>query len=463
MDLILTTSQKLMLSQKMMQSAEILQMSSQELVEYMKELSIENPVVEYEEKTPEETHFDLVKKKLEWLDATDEQNKIYYREEKDEESNNDMWNFKENVGENLEEYLLSQINVLPIKKNRMRVAHYLVECINSNGYLDDTIENIAQRLHVQDLVVQEMLSLIQSLEPLGVGARDLKECLMIQIKACEIRNPLAEAIIEHDLEILGKNQLPLIAKKYKTPLEKVTEACALIKSLNPKPGNSFASNKNLEYITPDVLVVKEKGEFQIILNDSYFPKVRINTYYKNIITEDSSDKAKDYVCDKMKQAEWAIKCISKRNTTLLKTVTVIVDLQKAFFERGPGHMHPMKLMDVAERIEMHESTVSRAVRDKYIQCSWGVFALGTFFNTGVSSKDAGGGEEKITPETIKMKMKEIIRKENKQCPFSDREITEKLNEMGIEISRRTVAKYREAIGILGATGRREYEKKNVHN
>lgn len=455
MDLILTTSQKLMLSQKMLQSAEILQMSSQELVEYIKELSIENPVVEYEEKTPEESRFDLVKKKLEWLGETDEQNKFYYREEKEEESNNDMWNFKENIGENLEEYLLSQINVLPIKKSRLKIAHYLVECIDANGYLDGTIKEIAECLKVEEIAVQEMLSLIQSLEPLGVGARDLKECLLIQIKSCDVCCPLAEKIIESDLEALGKNQLPLIAKKYKVSIEEVIEACSMIRNLNPKPGNSFSSNKALEYITPDAIIVQEKEEYKIVLNDYYFPKISINTYYKNIVTQDSSDQAKNYVCDKIRQAEWAMKCISKRNTTLLKTIEIIVDYQKDFFRWGPGHMRPMKLADVAERIQMHESTVSRAVRDKYVQCSWGVFALSSFFCSGMAAKSYSG-DGKITPETIKLKIKSIIDEENKQSPLSDREITEKLNQIGIEISRRTVAKYREAIGILGASGRKGY-------
>lgn len=457
MDLILTTSQKLVLSQRMLQSAEILQMSSQELVEYVKELSIENPVVEYEETLQEQNKFDLVKKKLEWLDASDEQNKVYYHEEKDEESNNDNWNFKENSGENLEDYLLSQINILPIKKSRLEVAQYLVECINSNGYLEDTIENIALCLKTEEIVVKEMLSLIQSLEPLGVGARNLKECLLIQLKSEDLRNPLAEKIIENDLETLGKNQLHVIAKKYKKTIDEVIEACNLIKGLNPKPGNSFSCNKTLEYITPDAVVVKEKEEYKIILNDYYFPKISINTYYKNIVKEDSSDKAKDYVCDKIRQAEWAIKCISKRNTTLLKTIEVIVELQNGFFDNGPGNLKPLKLMDVAERINMHESTVSRAVRDKYLQCSWGVFALCSFFSTGVCSRNAEGLEGKTTPETIKLKMKGIIENEDKQSPLSDREITEKLNEKGIEISRRTVAKYREAMGILGATGRRAFE------
>lgn len=452
MDLVLNTSQKLALSQRMLQSAEILQMSSQELVEYVKELSVENPVVEYEEKAPEENKFDVLKRKLDWLDSADEQNKTYYREDKEDELDNDNWNFKENIGENLEEYLFSQVNVLPLERRNLAVAHYIIESIDGNGYVDDSTEGMASRLNVDVEIVNDMLMLIQSLEPAGVGARSLKECLLIQLKKMEVKNMLAEKIIDKELETLGKNQLHIIAKKLKASMEDVVDACDLIKTLNPKPGNSFTSDKNLEYVTPDVVIVKEKGEYQIVLNDYFFPKIRINSYYKTIINNDNTDNAKEYVYDKIKQAEWAMKCISKRNSTLVKTLEVILELQRDFFDNGPGNLRPMKLMDVAERIEMHESTVSRAVRDKYLQCSWGVFGLNCFFSTGVSMDNSC----KVTPDSIKADIKLIIDEENKQSPLSDREITEELNNRGVNISRRTVAKYREAIGILGTTGRKSY-------
>lgn len=456
MDLVLTTSQKLALSQRMLQSAEILQMSSQELVEYIKELSIENPVVEYEEAHQEQDKFDMMKKKLEWLDAADEQNKVYYREDKEDESNNDMWNFKENAGENLEDYLLFQLNILPLKKRKLKIGHYLIECIDQNGYLSESIEEIAKCLIVTQQEVFEVLQLIQGFDPIGVGARNLKECLMIQMRKKEMQCPLVESIIEKELETLGKNQLHIIAKHLKAPIHEVIKACEIIRSLNPKPGNSFTSKKNLEYITPDVLVVKEKGDYQIVLNDYFYPKISINTYYKNIIGNDSPDTAKEYVYDKIKQAEWAMKCISKRNSTLLKTLEIMLEIQKDFFNFGPGYLHPMKLNDVAQRIGMHESTVSRAVRDKYLQCSWGILPLNYFFSTGMMSRNTQGDEGKITPESIKMKIKEIIDTENKLSPLSDRAITENLNAQGIDISRRTVAKYRESMGILGTTGRKGY-------
>ena len=465
MDLVLNISQKLALSQRMLQSAEILQMSSQELVNYIKELSIENPVVDYEETVQDTEKYDILKKKLEWLDSSDEQNKTYYREDKEDESSNDMWNFKENVGERLVEYLYSQVNVLPLNKEQRRIAHYIIESMDNNGYLADTVEDMAQALKTSVDAVKKALQIVQSLEPAGVGARNLKECLFIQLKKIGIDNKLVNSIIESGLETLAKNQLHILAKKNKATIEDVVAAVQIIKSLNPKPGNSFTSDRNLEYITPDVLIEKKDGQYEIILNDYFYPRLSINNYYKTIMNSASEDKAKEYVYDKIKQAEWAMKCISKRNSTLVKTLEVILDLQKGFFDQGPGHLKPMKLYDVAERIGMHESTVSRAVRDKYLQCSWGVFSLNSFFSTGVAksqiySEQGEENEDKITPSSIKAMIKKLIDEEDKKSPYSDRAITELLNEKGIQISRRTVAKYREAMHILGTSGRKSYEAGN---
>lgn len=453
MDLVLNTSQKLVLSQRMLQSTEILQMSSQELLEYIKKLSVENPVVEYEEKNEtDDEKYDLLRQKLEWLNSCDDRNRFYYVKEKEFENSNDMWAYTNGGHENLKEYLISQINVLKLEPKLLFAAKYIIECIDPNGYFYEDIKSISRQINIKENTVKEALCLVQTLEPLGVGARSLKECLLIQMKRLENNNVLAKNIIENDLELLAKNKLHLIARKYKVSMDEVQEASRLIKSLNPKPGNSFFSEDCLEYITPDVVVVKSSDEYEIILNDYFFPNITINNYYKNIISRDSAGSTKEYVYDKIKQAEWAMKCISRRNATLFKTLEIIINLQREFFDKGQGNLNPMKLSDVAERIKMHESTVSRAVRDKYLQCSWGIFPLSYFFTNGMSTDS----EKEVTPERIKIVIKEIIEKENKKSPLSDRCITEKLNDMGINISRRTVTKYREASSIMSAAGRRGY-------
>lgn len=458
MDLTLTLSQKLTLSQRMLQSAEILQMSSQELVEYMKELSVENPVVEYEEPSEARERLDTLKRKLEWLEAADEQNKTYYRQEKDESAGTDLWNFREAASESLEEHLKAQLAVLDISKTQRALGEYIIESMDANGYLDENIADMAVRLEVAPAALADALQIVRGLDPMGVGAQNLSECLRIQVERLGIDNPLVLQIIESELPTLGKNQLHTIAKRHKVSLEEVIDAVSLIKTLNPKPGNSFANRRTLEYITPDVIVAKSGEGYEIILNDYFFPRLSISNYYKSIINDDTADSAKEYVCDKIKQAEWAMKCISKRNATLVRTLEVIIDLQRSFFDHGPGHLRPMRLYDVAERIGMHESTVSRAVRDKYLQCSWGVFPLSAFFPIGVSTHNAAqnDGAREVTPAYIKSQIQEIIDGEDKSAPYSDRVITEMLNQKGITISRRTVTKYRESMNILGIGGRKAY-------
>lgn len=452
MELILTASQKLTLSQRMLQSTEILQMSSQELMNYIKELAVENPVVEYEDKTVEEEKFDLLKRRLEWLSSSDEQNRVYYNEEKEDEKTSDIWIYKNGERGTLSEYLLSQINVSKKPEETVRLARYIVYCLDSAGYLRDSLRDIAKITGSSAADVKTAVELVQSLEPAGVGASNLKECLLIQVRRLGINNPLVEKIINDDLEELGKNHIHVIAKKFKVSREEAVRACDIIKNLNPKPGNSFSSETEPAYIMPDVLVVKEDGKYNIVLNNTYFPNITIGSYYKSILADDRNNAAREYVSDKIRQAEWAMKCISRRNNTLIRTVEVMVGLQEEFFEKGPGHLRPMRLSDIAEKIEMHESTVSRAVREKYLQCSWGLFPLSYFFSKAMPSADNGN----ISPERIKNIIKDIVDGEDKSAPLSDRIITERLVKDGITISRRTVAKYRESIGIPGAAGRKDF-------
>ncbi|MGL4791195.1 MAG: RNA polymerase factor sigma-54, partial [Anaerotignaceae bacterium] len=210
--------------------------------------------------------------------------------------------------------------------------------------------------------------------------------------------------------------------------------------------------RSLEYIVPDAIVVKGNEGYEIVLNDKFFPNMGINSYYKEILENSEDDKTKEYVYNKVKQVQWVMTCINKRNATLTKTLECIINIQQSFFDNGTGYMKPMCLADVANTIGMHESTVSRTVKQKYLQCQHGVFPLSYFFQTSISSSSSE--EKDFTPEKIKIMIKNIVDKENKSSPLSDREITECLNNEGVEISRRTVAKYRESIGILGTSGRK---------
>jgi len=454
MELKMEMSQNLALSQRMIQSTEILQMSSQELDVYIKELSVENPIIDIEDDYQTLDKAADLRRKLEWLKSSDEQNRVYYsREYNDEGGQKDMWNFCKDMDEDLAEYLYSQLIITDFTAKGYEVVDYMIHCLDSKGYLEDSLEDICIRFSISIEEAASLLKTLQGLEPAGVCARNLQECLLIQLDRLKAGDLLTRTIITDYLELVGKNQLHTIAKKLKVPLDDVVEACEAIKLLNPKPGNCFSSREHLKYIIPDVTIVKLSGYYEILLNEYTYPKIMINDYYLKILKDDSQAEAKSYVADKVKQAEWIQNCISQRNNTLLQVTKAIIDHQEAFFAKGPGNLKPMKLSDIAEVVGIHESTVSRAARDKYIQCSWGIYPMNYLFSKGIESKGVGG---KVTPEEIKTRIRTLIAKEDKQKPYSDRVITELLNEQGITISRRTVAKYREDMEVKDASGRRVF-------
>lgn len=458
MELKMEVAQTLGLSQRMIQSTEILQMSAQELDTYLKEIAVENPVVDIEEKYEKQGQSERdveLQKKLEWLASSDEQNRVYYSEEysSDDDDNQDMWNVSDNRGEDLAEYLMSQLVTLSLSDREEAIAEYLIDLLDSRGYLSESVEQIAARLNTRQEDVLRILSVVQTLEPAGVGARNLSECLLLQMDRQKIENEAAREIAANYLEQLGKNQLPQIAKKMKITVEEVLEALEVIKALNPKPGNSFSSRENLKYITPDVTVVKLKDYYEILLNEYMYPRISINGYYRNMLKTGNDKETKDYVTTKVKQAEWIMQCVSQRNVTLMNVSKCIVDAQEKFFTYGPGYLQPLKLADVASAIGIHESTVSRAVKDKYLQCSWGIYPMNYFFIGAISKT---GKENTATADTAKTLLKVIIDNENHEKPYSDRILAEKLAEKGVNISRRTVAKYREAMGIKDASGRKVF-------
>ena len=454
MDIRLTVTQTQVLSQKMIQSMEILQMSCQELNEYIKDVALENPVVDIEDgyEIPDKAA-DLVKK-LEWLDSIDERNRIYYRQEYGEESEDKrLMDYSENTGEELSEYLWHQLLTVELSDIQYDVIRYMLYCLDSKGYMEEPLEDVAKRFEVEVSFVEEQLKILQSLDPAGVCARNLKECLMLQLERNHPNQEVAKVIISDYLELLAKNQLHVIAKKMKLSMDDIIDACNLIKELNPKPGSGFDARGHLKYITPDVTVVKLSNYYEILLNEYTYPKIGINHFYKKILENETSKETQSYIIDKIRQAEWIQNCIGQRNSTLMRVSKTIVDYQNEFFKCGTGHLKPLRLQDVAQMLDIHESTVSRAIRDKYLQCSWGIFPMNYFFSKSIPARNSGG---KITTEQVKSLLESVIEEEDKKKPLSDRAITERLVERGVKISRRTVAKYREELGIKDASGRKQF-------
>lgn len=454
MELGLNLRQTQTLSPQMMQAMEILQMGSQELLEYIQEVLQENPVLEAEEtrhsqENPEDA---LLRRKLEWLESTDVQNRWYHREDARDLTDTVAGASGADPGEeSLYYYLRAQISFEELPGELAAAVECVLQSLNANGWLDEPESDLALHAGVPEEIVRRAVERVQALEPAGVAARSLSECIAIQlVRRGETGLPLT--IARSYLEEMGRDHYNRIARETGASREEIQEACKVIRSLNPRPGAGFAPREVLGYITPDLVVVSFEDHFEILANDYYYPTLKVSSYYHDLMKSTDEAQVKDYLTGKLRQAKWVVRSVEQRRSTLMRCADCIVERQEDFFRRGPGHLRPMTLADVAQVLEVHESTVSRAVKDKYLQCAHGVFPLGYFFSRALS---AGTGEG-ISAEQIKTALKKLIAEENKKKPLSDQKLCELLAAQGIGISRRTVAKYRDELGIASTSGRKEF-------
>ena len=460
MDLKLQVKQTQTLSQRMIQSAEILQMTSQELNTYINELALENPVIDIVEPPTAEEQRESIEQQ-EWLNSFNEENYyLYQRQNNDDDYDfKSSWNINTDDGETLQDYLWSQLITENFTDQETEIIKFMLECLDNKGYLEESTETIASYFGTDTEIVEDLLSDLQALDPSGVCARTLEECLKLQLERRDILTPVLESIIDNCLEMVARNQIPAIARKLRLSPAETAGYCQIIKSLNPKPGVSFSSRDQLRYIIPDVTIVKFKDHFDILLNESMYPTIELNSYYRQMNQNPESSELKEYLGNKIRQAEWVKQCVTQRGKTLMQVSRAILEHQEEFFTFGPAHLNPLRLADIAQELDIHESTVSRAVSKKYLQCSWGVYPMNFFFSRSVAvqeSSSSESGTQSVTAADIKRVLREIIEEENKKKPYSDRLLGEKLAERGISISRRTVAKYREEEGIADASGRKEY-------
>lgn len=434
MELDLQTKQAQTLSPQMIQSAKILQMTAQELDRYINELALENPVIDVAEpESGEENHY------------------LYHRRSGDEDSFKDKWNYTADEGETLQHYLWSQLVLEDFSSFERKVITFMLESLDERGYLTESVYDISVYFRTEESLVEGLLEKLQTLEPAGVCARSLEECLKLQLKSRQMLSPVLFRFIDQCLEMVAKNKIPSITRKLRLSSAEAAGYCQIIKSLNPKPGTSFGSRQQMRYIIPDVTIVKFKDHFEIMMNESSYGGIEINQYYSQMNHHAESEEVKEYLDEKIRQAQWIKQCIAQRGKTMMQVSKKILEYQEGFFSRGPNYLSPLKMSEVAEAMGVHESTVSRAVSKKYLQCSWGVYPMNFFF-----PRNAVKQEETLTNAHIKRVLQGIISQEDKQKPYSDRLLGEKLLEQGISVSRRTVAKYREEEGILDAGGRREY-------
>ena len=459
MDLKLQVKQTQTLSQRMIQSAEILQMTSQELNTYINELALENPVIDIVEPPTAQEQRESIEQQ-EWLNSFNEENYyLYQRQNNDDDYDfKSSWNINTDDGETLQDYLWSQLITENFTDQETEIIKFMLECLDNKGYLEESIETIASYFGTDTELVEDLLSDLQALDPSGVCARSLEECLKLQLERRNMLTPVLESIIDNCLEMVARNQIPAIARKLRLSPAETAGYCQIIKSLNPKPGVSFSSRDQLRYIIPDVTIVKFKDHFDILLNESMYPTIELNSYYRQMNQNPESSELKEYLGNKIRQAEWVKQCVTQRGKTLMQVSRAILEHQEEFFTFGPAHLNPLRLADIAQELDIHESTVSRAVSKKYLQCSWGVYPMNFFFSRSVAVQESSSesGTQSVTAADIKRVLREIIEEENKKKPYSDRLLGEKLAERGISISRRTVAKYREEEGIADASGRKAY-------
>lgn len=352
----------------------------------------------------------------------------------------------------LTEHLQWQIAVLDINDTDKRIAAVIIGYIRPNGYVEADLEAIASTAQTSVEEVERVLKVVQDLDPPGIGARDLRECLLIQAAQQDLEGTLAWRIIDEGLELLGNRNLKALAKNLGATQKDILRASEVITELDPKPGRNF-SNETPQYISPDIHIIKVDGEYQIVLNEDGLPKLKVNSFYRQAMTEPGkvNDGAKEFIQDKLRSAVWLIRSIHQRQRTIYRVTESIAKRQRAFLDEGIARLKPMVLRDVAEDVGMHESTISRVTTNKYVHTPQGIFELKFFFNSAIQRFHG----EALASESVKERIRQIIEAEDKHKPLSDDAITKILAAENINIARRTVAKYREVMGILPSSKRKK--------
>lgn len=440
----LTQSQKLIMTTQLKQSLSILNMSKLELEEEIKREAENNPLVEVEKSGEinwEEYIKDMDRSRR--LDRTE----ISYNPDNEVNLEN-LVKYSSNSYEDLK----FQISLYKLTDKELEVCEYIIDSLDEDGYLRTEEKVIVDTLKIDEELFEKCLISVQQLEPSGVGARSLSECLMIQMASLGIYNEILEEIVTKDLNLIANNKYKEISKKYNMSLQKCVELINIIKTLDPKPGRTCSVEKSV-YIQPDVTVEKIDDEFIVYLNEKDSYQIRINSYYKDILKNSQSDEsAKEFIKERLNSATGLMKNIESRKTTVLKIAEEIVKAQDEFLRKGTKYIKPLKMKDIAEKLEFHESTISRGVNGKYMLTPFGVYEFRYFFSSAIETEN----NEMASSTSIKKIIKETIKDENKKKPLSDDHISKLLKEKGINVARRTVAKYREELGIPSSSKRKEY-------
>lgn len=468
-------SQNLVITPQLQQAIKLLQMSRMELESAVRSELEENPILDEAEVLKEED-LQRTKEAATEVEAGAGENAEQAQQQDPQKQDEFEWESyleaaskppRENSGgqeeimnyENvistttsLSDHLSWQVKMNGFSEDEARVADILIGAIDEDGYIKTPLEQIAEEEKVPLEDLEDTLSLIHEFDPPGIGARDLKECLLIQARHLEEDTHDLVNLINNHLKDLEKKNFEAIAKVMGKDIREVAEMCKIIYEMDPKPGRAYAPNET-QYVTPDVYVYKVGEDFVVSLNEDGMPRLKISNFYKNMLKGGgASRQEKDYIQEKLKSAVWLIKSIHQRNRTIYKVTESIVKHQREFFEKGAAFLKPMVLRDIANDIGMHESTVSRVTTAKYVHTPQGIYELKYFFNSGISSSDG----DAMASESVKLRIKDLVSKEDTKNPLSDQKLAELLSKEGIQIARRTVAKYREMLKILPSSQRKKY-------
>lgn len=472
----LKQQQQLVMTPQLQQAIRLLQLSRLELSEIVQQELLENPVLDEYAPPENETEFSIdqpedpnapaqsnsdredeintlsiPKDIAEWESYLESSQSLPYqaREEQERPSFEAMITRPDT----LQEHLMWQLRMTRLTEEEMTAGQAIIGNLDDNGYLETPLEEILHPLGPDiEAVGPNVLRVIQEFDPPGAGARDLVECLLIQIRFLELEGSLVEKIIREHLDDVARGDVDTIVRQMEVSRSEVLKALDLLKELEPKPGRPFGGTESI-YVTPDAFLFKMGDEWTIMLNDDGMPKLRINGYYRELLKHGSSMKAEDreFLLEKIRSASWLIKSIDQRQRTIYRVTKSILEKQLDFFERGIRHLKPMVLRDVADDIGVHESTVSRVTTHKYLHCPHGLFELKFFFNPGIQTLSG----EMMASESVRAKIRDLIGAEDTAKPLSDQAISQMLRLEGVDIARRTVAKYRESMKILPSSRRKK--------
>jgi RNA polymerase sigma-54 factor len=443
-------TQKLVMTPELRQAIAVLQLPVAELSDFIEQELLENPCLEAEPKEePEEpAERSETRELLDYLGND-------YNGSSSAPDGEDELGFEAFTATvpTLQEHLMAQLYLAGLDACGRRIGEFLIDSLDDHGYLTITVAEAATKLNVSEEQVERVLQVVQGFDPPGAGARSLQECLLLQWATVDDGNELVPLLIEHHLDDLGEGRITRIAELLGVTPAEVQEAADMIRTLDPKPGRRFGSPNETRYVVPDAAVERVGQEYVVVINESPVPKLLVSNHYRQMLSAPVDAEARKFVEQKIHSAMWLIKAIEQRRLTLFRVVESIVKFQRDFFDRGVRYLRPLTLRDVADVVGVHESTVSRATAGKYVQTPLGTFELKFFFSSGVDNARGEG----VAAESVKRMIADLIAKEDSSDPLSDQTLTDMLTKQGVNISRRTVAKYREEMGVPSSSKRKRYK------